>query len=201
MELKEYLNIVKKYKGLFIGTVIAVVLGSLAYFSLRPVSYNVSLALNISRSGGQATSDYKYDDFYRIQADEKFAETVAEWLKTPRVAEDIYQEAGINTQNFSLRKLTKIIKAEKMSSQVVLVSFGAPSGKDGQKIAASVCKIISQNTQNLNRDQKEEAWFEVLSASPVIRENYFDPKIVIIVSILAGIFLAFWITLGKHYLE
>ena len=70
--------------------------------------------------------NYKYDNFYRLQADEKFAETLVEWLKSPRIEEKIFKEAGIDPSGYSLKKLAKSIKAEKMSSQVVAVSFSSP---------------------------------------------------------------------------
>ena len=200
MELKEYLKIIQQQKRLFIAIVFFVFLAGLAYFSFRPVSFDTSLTLNVTRSGSQVSSDYKYDDYYRLQADEKFVETIVEWIRSPRIEEDIYIDSGVDTANFSLEKLAGSIKAEKRSSQLVAVSFSAPNQKMAQDIAKSVSKVISRNIQNLNKNQKEVAWFEVISEEPVIRKSKVNP-FVMVVFFFGAIFLAFFSVLFRHYLK
>ncbi|HPN96440.1 MAG TPA: Wzz/FepE/Etk N-terminal domain-containing protein [Candidatus Moranbacteria bacterium] len=201
MELKEYLEILKKNANLFLAVVALIVLIALGYFFFQPVSYNTSLTLNITRLGIQNTSDFRYDDFYRLQADEKFAETVVEWLKSPRIVADIYKEANISTQNATLRQLAKKIKVEKMSSQIIAVSFSSSDQKTSEKIASSVVKIISETTANLNKDQKEDTWFEIMAQNPVIIKNNPDFGLIALASFFLGLFLGFWIVMIKHYLE
>jgi capsular polysaccharide biosynthesis protein len=200
MELKEYLNIIRKNLQLFISVAVVIVLAVFSFFYLRPVFYNASLTLNISRSGAQATDQFKYDDFYRLQADEKFAETIVEWLKDPRIVSDIYTEAGINTQNFSLKQLQKSLAPEKLSSQVITINFSAPDKKIAQKVSQAVTSVISQTTQSLNKNQKEDTWFEIVPQDPVIVRYQPDFLLIFIASIVAGIFLAFWVVMTKHYL-
>ncbi len=201
MDLKEYLKIIKKHRKLFLSVILGVVIVSLGYFYFAPVRYDASLTLNITRSGAQETTDYKYDDFYRLQADEKFADTLVEWLKSPRVASDIYATAGISSDSFDLKKLTKSFSAEKRSSQIVAVNFSAPSQTQAQKISDGIKKIISANSDELNKDQKENNWFKVVSASPVIVAYHPAYLIIFLASLSMGIFLAFWGVLMKHYLE
>jgi capsular polysaccharide biosynthesis protein len=200
MELKEYFVIIKKNSRLFLLTAIFILAVASAFLYSRPVSYTASLILNITRSGVQNTENYKYDNFYRLQADEKFSETLVEWLRSPIVEEEIFREAGINTSTFSLKQLAKSIKAEKMSSQVVSVSFSALSKKDAQNIAQAVSKIISQKTQELDKDQKDSTWFQVISETPVIRLDKISLLTAIFV-FLGAFFVAFWISMLKHYLE
>jgi len=200
MELKEYFKILKDNAKIFWGVVILVVAGSYAYFQLRPVSYLTSLALNISRQGKQETSEYKYDDFYRLQADEKFAETIVQWLQSPRTVTDIYAKAGIDTRQLTLRQLSKSLKAEKLSSQLVAVKFSAVNETAAQKISHSLVTVISENTENLNQKQNENTWFAIMAHEPIIAKNIFDPLNVLIVSLIVGIFVAFWSVLFRHYM-
>ncbi len=200
MELKEYLKIIKNNFWLFIGIIVGVLAIGLGYFLFRPASYSTSLTLNITRSGVDNSQDYRYDDFYRLQADEKFTETVVQWLKSPRVEADIYDEAGINTADFSLKRLANSISAEKLSSQLVAVGFSTADEKSSQKIAQAISKIISQNVQNLNKDQKENNWFEIISGDPVVKINETSPLIMLAI-FLGAIFVAFFGVLIKHYLE
>ncbi len=201
MELKEYYNIIKKHKNIFLGTILTVVIIALGYFYFLPVRYDASLTLSITRLGTQDTADYKYDDFYRLQADERFADTLVEWLKSPRVVSDIYTAANIDASAFSPGQFAKNITAEKRSSQVVNVSFHAPLAGQAQKISAGVVNVLNGNTEALNLDQKENTWFKLVYGAPVIAKfqpNYF---IILLASLCLGIFLAFWVVLIKHYLE
>ncbi len=200
MELKEYFQILKTEMKTFIAIVAVVFLLAGGYFIFQPMVFDASLTLNITRSGAQNTDNYKYDDFYRMQADEKFAETIVEWLKSPRVEEDIYKNAGIDVSDYSLKRLSTGITAEQRSSQVVVANFSAPDQKKVQNIAYSVSKIISQNIKNLNNDQKESSWFEIISGEPVIRIREINP-ITIPAIFFGGIFMAFFGVLFKHYLQ
>ncbi|MCX6763486.1 MAG: Wzz/FepE/Etk N-terminal domain-containing protein [Candidatus Moranbacteria bacterium] len=201
MDLKEYLAIIKKYQKTFLIITALVIVVAFAYFTWQPIAYNVSLTLNITRSGAQNSADYQYDDFYRLQADEKFAETIVEWLKSPRLAADIFDQAGISTSQFSVRKLSKLLKPEKMSSQIVTVSYSAPNPEIAKKIADSITAHVSKSTNQLNIDQKEISWFKVVAYDPIIILNKISPLIIFLASLAIGLFLAFWAVLIIHYLE
>jgi len=200
MELKEYLLIIKKQLKLFLAIIFLVVSIAFAYFFFRPVSFDTALLLNVTRVGNQVSDGYKYDDFYRLQADEKFAETLVQWLKSPRIVTDINIEAGEDPKVFNLKQLTKVFQADKLSSQAVSVKFSAPDKKTAEKIALAVSRILEKNTEILNEDQKENTWFEVKSQNPIIMENKPDYRVVFLFSLLTGVFLAFWVVLVKHYL-
>jgi capsular polysaccharide biosynthesis protein len=201
MELKEYFLIIKKQLKLFLAVIIVIVLGTYAYFIFRPISFDTSLFLNVTRAGNQVSDGYKYDDFYRLQADEKFAETIVQWLKNPRVVIDISSEAGRSVEGLSLAQLTKMFQVDKLSSQVVSVKFSASDRKTAEKTAAAVFEILKKNTENLNEDQKENTWFEIKKEEPVIVQNNFNYGIVFLLSLAMGIFLGFWVVLFRHYLE
>lgn len=201
MELKEYFKIFRENSKLFLVVVIGIIMISFGYFTMRPISYSVSLALNITRSGTQQTNDYKYDDFYRMQADEKFAETIVEWLKNPRTAIDVYEKAGIDYREFSLRKLSKIFVSEKLSSQIIAVSFSAKNEASAKKLSGAILEIISKNTKSLNEKQNESSWFEIIAREPVIIRDYVSPIVIFLFSLAGGIFIAFWIVMLRHYLR
>jgi len=201
MELKEYLKIIRENKSVFWFVVFLVVLAGLGFFFFRPVSYSTSLTLNITRQGSQNTPDYKYDDFYRLQADEKFAETVVQWLKSPRTVTDIYSQAGINSKELTLKQLAKSLKPEKLSSQVVAVNFSAANPESAEKISKSISEIISRSTENLNKKQKENTWFEIMAHDSVVVKDASNPFVVLAVSLAIGILAAFWAVMIFHYIK
>jgi capsular polysaccharide biosynthesis protein len=201
MELKEYIQIIRRHINVFLAVIVVLVAAGVAIMIFKPVSYTTSLLINITRDSSQPTADYKFDDFYRIQADEKFAETVVQWIANPGIESDILSGAGIGVNNLSLRQLSKSFHAEKLSSQSLVVTFSTPSSDQAQKISASIANVISKNNAALNQDQKENGWFEIVAHDPVVIRDAFDPFLVVIISLILGIFIGFWIVLIIHYLK
>lgn len=201
MEIKEYLAIFKKQAAVLAIVMAVAVAGSFLFEYARPVSYTTSLTLNITRTGTQITDQYKYDDFYRLQADEKFAETVVQWLQSPRFVSDIFNRAGIDAGALSLRQLSGMVKAEKLSSQVISVQFQGNDPQISQKIADSIASVTEENTKKLNAEQNESSWFTIVAQSPVTRKNGVEPFILFIISAVAGFLVGIWAILIAYYLK
>lgn len=201
MELKEYVKIIKNNYKFFIFIILIVVFSSLLFFYTKPISYDVSLVINITRSGASAATEYNYGGFYRLQADEKFAETVVRWLKSPRIAQNILEEAELESGELNMRKLARIFKAEKMSSQVISISFSSANEEQANRISQSIKEIISRNTENLNKYQKENDWFKIIALTPVIIKNQTNFCLIFLISLVVGIIIAFWAVLLIHYFK
>lgn len=201
MEIKEYLQIIKKNIKLFSIVFVVVVASILAYFYFQPIYYKTSVTLNVTRVGMQATDQYRFDNFYRLQADEKVCETIVEWLKSPSIVFDIYSQSGENIDQLSLKKISKLIIAEKRSSQIVAVNFVSSDKELAQKISENIVRVISRNIEKLNKDQKEIGWFEIMGENPMTMKNSPEYKIILLASFFAGIFVAFLTVMIRHYLE
>lgn len=203
MDLKNYIKIFLKNWIWFLVTVIIVLgasYGYKKYENSKPVNYEVFLLLNVTRSGIQVTDAYRYDDFYRLQADEKFADTVVSWLKTPRVVTDIYNETGKVSGDVSLKELSKIFKTKRLTSQTISVEFSSESAREAQDISEALTKMINNEAKDLNQYQKEDNWFKVVGDEPVIKEHKVKWNDILPIFIPLAIFLGIWVALIKHYL-
>ena len=194
MELKEYIVIFKRYYKLFWIVVALTILAGLIFQFSRPLNYKAALTLNVTRIGSQQTDAYKYDDFYRLQADERFSDTVVRWLDSPAVSNDIYNDAKVSSGE-------KGFRAQRLSSQMIQVSFVAPDQKTAQNLVSSVVKIINEETDKLNQFQREETWFRILGDDPIITQNKFKLEYVLLASLALGVFLGMWGVFIKHYLQ
>lgn len=194
MELKEYIKIFKKDFKFFVLVVAGLVIFGTAFQELAPEKYRVEANLDITRSGQQAeTSDYRYDEFYRLQADERFADTVVRWIGSERIREDISAES----KSAGFEKL----KAERLSSQLVRITFVVSSAKDSEKVTVAVTKVLNDKTQELNEDQKNSNWFKIIVSDPVVSENRIPMQKFVITLLFLGIFIGFWTVLIRHYLN
>ena len=201
MELKEYYKILKSNFSVVIYTILIAVVAVYAWSVRTSQTFSASLLLNISRTETQSTADYRYDQFYRLQADEKFAETVEQWLKSPGISQEIFQKVDIKTSEKSLRQLSKSFRAEKMSANLVGVSFGAQTEDEAKKIANAASAVISDKTKNLNADARDPNWFKVDMSDFVVARNTQDLRINLAVAALAGLFIGTLLAFGKHYVS
>lgn len=201
MELKEYLTIFRKHFKLFITAVALFVVAGILFQLFRPLDYKAVLTLNITRMGKQETSDYRYDNFYRLQADEKFADTVVRWLESPEIAARVYNDSQIITAGLSHWKLSRVFKAQRLSSQAIKVSYSAKNADTAKNLAGSIIKIINSETEKLNKMQSEESWFIVVGDNPIIRENKWPWEVVTLASLILGIFVGLWAVLIRYYFK
>ncbi len=201
MELRELWNLFCKEKNLFLLVVGFFLVIAVLWISFEPKRFESNTLITIGRTEGKSApvaTDYQYDNFYRLQADERFGDTLVKLLATPQVTKDIFAEAGMagsvpNGEYFVGRKL---------SSQIVEVTF---TDKDQAKLgvlAKSVPLVLNRYTSELNtNDINQNNWFRVIASEPVVSDARISPKQVLAVALFLGIFFGFWIVLIKHYLQ
>jgi capsular polysaccharide biosynthesis protein len=201
MELREYYKILKANISVIVYTVVIAVIVAYAWSVRTSQVYNASLLINISRSETQSTSDYRYDQFYRLQADDKFSETVTEWLKSPGVSQDIFAKAGISSDQKTMRDLSKSFQAEKLSSNLISVRYSAELSEEAAKIAPAIESTLSDKTKNLNAAAKDPNWFQIDTSNLIVLKNIHDLPLNLGIAALAGLFLGALFAFGKHYIS
>lgn len=200
MELKAIIAIFRKQKKYFWMTVFTCIFvgALLQYFQKESVASN--LTLNITRLGKDTTSDYQYHDFYRLQADERFADTVVRWLGSPRMIADIYEDVRlIASDDNNQSSLPHAFKAERLSSQMIQVTYSADNAMASQKIAQSLIFRVNARATALNKDQQETTWFVVVGGDPVVSDGRVGIALMLAIALALGIFLGFWAVLFRHY--
>ncbi len=197
MELRDLIKLFVRERltyGLIIGLFLV---AGFVFINYEPQRYQAKLLLTIGRTEGQPTAEYSYDSFYRLQADERFADTLVQLLGTARVTEDIFQAADrTSTQK------EKYFTARRLSSQVVEVSFESGDKNELSVLGKSLSEVLARYTNEFNaKETVAENWFQVTVASPVIEDARTDARLVIALAFFAGIFVGFWLILFKHYLR
>lgn len=199
MEFREFIGIFQKHRNLFLGTVLVCVFAAWIWQRGQAVSYQATLLINIGRAGVSETTDYTYDSFYRLQADERFADTVVRWLSTPRVVEDIYREAHLNSEGMDAKGLSAVFSAGRLSSQIISVKYGGENKKALEELATSAVTVLNRYTDTLNTEAREKSWFVVIGSDPVISDARVDMRKALLVGLALGLFFGFWAVLWRHY--
>jgi len=193
MELKEYIKIFKKKKNWFLASAAVVFLIGLVLQLWMSGKYKAEIDLNITRTGYQSdTTEYRYDEFYRLQADERFADTVVRWLGSKNIQAEILKQSGISFSR---------LKAERLSSQMIRVSFVIKNQRESDKMAQTIAKILNEQTNELNAEQKNPDWFKILASSPIVNQFGISWLELFLILICLGAFVGFWAVLVAHYLE
>lgn len=200
MELRDYSDIFRKQEKVFLVTVFLCVLAVIVWQKSQGTEYQATLLLNIGRAGVQSTQDYTYDGFYRLQADERFADTVVRWLGSPRVVEDIYSATNLDAQKRSVRNLKSVFGAKRLSSQVIEVTYTDANIEALKKIADATTATLNRYTDSLNKENKEVNWFVVIGNDPVISDARVPFLPSVAVGLIFGVFIGFWAALIRHYL-
>jgi capsular polysaccharide biosynthesis protein len=201
MELKEYYKILKNYVSVLIYAVIIAVVAIYIWSIKQSETYSTSLLLNVGRIETQSTADYRYDQFYRIQADDKFSDTVSEWLKMPGVAQQISERSGLNSSSKSLRQLSKTFNADKMSPQIIEVHFSPASPDEAGKISSAIESVIAEKTKALNADARDPNWFKVDISNLITAKNTQNLPINLSIAALIGLVFGVFFAFVKHYIS
>lgn len=199
MELKEYVKIIKKFSWTFLLVWVLVIILSLVWYKTRPATYDVSMSLEITRQASEQTADYQYDQYYRLQADEKFADTIVQWLKDPAVVNEILAKAEINFSSQTLKSLSKAFRAEKLSSNYIQLRMSTAQSSDSSKITKATQDVISEKVSLLDSESQSKTWFKVMYGKPIVALSKISLQVVLIGSIVGGFILSLMVVLCSHY--
>lgn len=197
MDIHEYWLVLKKEKRFFWAVVAVLWLLSFIWFVVQPVQYSGTLLLNIGRTSSEPSAEYSYDNFYRLQADERFADTLVRWLANPRIVSDILVDAGTTPELYSERALQGLFQAKRLSSQVVEVRYKASTRDAISRYADAIVVTSQKYTESLNGTQTN--WFRVSGSDPVIRDAKIPAWPFLAITFLVSLFIAFWIVFLKHF--
>lgn len=202
MELREYLRIWTQQHKVFWAIVLLSVFAAVIWQKSQPTTYQAVLLLNIGREGSEETAAYyTYDSFYRLQADERFADTVVRWLGSPRVVEDVYRMAGLDVEDVSTRDLKNTFEAKRLSSQMIEVTYADADARHLQQISASTVSVLNDYAGRLNQENRTANWFVVIGSDPVIRDASIPLPLATMVGLALGIFIGFWGALLRQYIR
>ncbi|MFC1640627.1 hypothetical protein ACFL2D_01110 [Patescibacteria group bacterium] len=202
MELRNYISIARTYLVMIIIISAVGVGAALALRAMQPPVFEASRAVTISRVNAQETKDYKYDNFYAIQASELFSRTVVGWIETPAIVIDVYSEAGIDAPNDNLNSLAKVIKGTRIAPQVVQIDFDHTDKEEASKLADSVINVIQREVDKENEATKDdEAYFHIEATKTIVVEQTKHYPLIAVISFLVSLFIGYNIALLRHYLK
>jgi len=196
MEIKEYVHILKRNMAFLI--VILVVFIGFAWIStaMKDTSYNGSAAFEIIRVPSLKQSEvtyFQYDNFYASEVAASASDNMIGWLGSASTVADIYQKAGYEVPDTSLKELGTTFTATKKkdSSSVIDISYSSPDRERAARLIKAATEILKSKVDDYNQADTS-AVFTTKFSDPVIIPQ---PKATLLNSLIAG-FIGLIIALG-----
>ncbi|MCA9365146.1 MAG: hypothetical protein KC736_04595 [Candidatus Moranbacteria bacterium] len=195
MHLEELIEIIKKEKYTYLAVMgICLGIGVVTLLIFSKV-YQAELLVNVTRAGVVETQEYAYDDFYRLQADERFADTIVRWIGSQRILND---SISVARKNDPALEWIRKVKARRVSSQAIIITYTSSSQKGAQEFAKTLVVTINKQITDLNKEGREEGWFILQSNSPTIQKGAENPVSILASALAGGVFVGFWVVLIKE---
>lgn len=198
MELRDFLQLFVRRQSLIAGIVgTALVIGFLGY-RLQTQWYEGTVLLSVTRQGAEATPEYQYDHSYRLQADERMADTVARYLESEIGRRDTARRAlftGTRETGFIESK----VAALRLSSSLIRVSYRTETPTEADRIAVAFSETGERYLASLNEQAANRNWFTLVATEAFAKDGRFTLPVALGVALLIGCLTAFWTVLGLWY--
>lgn len=193
MEFRDFCLIFFRQWKLFSGVVLGIVAVSALLLGFQPDRFEADLTLNVTRAGSRHATEYSYDHFYRLQADERFADTVVRWLGSASFQEGIRHSAAVTDG------VSGTIEAKRLSSQMISVTYVSPTREGFGDMARAIPEAVNLEAERLNGETGDPDWFIVLADVPAVRDARLPARLLLPLGAALGIFFAFWTVLIIYY--
>ncbi|MFW5885128.1 MAG: hypothetical protein ACOCUF_02785 [Patescibacteria group bacterium] len=200
MEFKEFIQLIRRNFNLMLPAAAVFLAGGFLLWNYQTNFFGASFAVNIDRGEFQDTQDYRHDQFYRLQADDKFAENVVFWLQDAGFLAGVGQDFSDFSKKGSFGEVESL-GASQLSPNYVRVEYKSRNKESLNPAYQVLKKNLTQKTRSLDYENSDPTWFKLnygrLNVYPV------EPNLIIylVSSLGAGLLFGVFLVLFKHYLK
>lgn len=198
MSLYDWIALFERERRLFVSLLIAGIVLTWLGFTLQPVQYSGTTLLTVTRTAVENTPDYRYDQFYRFQADERLAESLTQYLMSSVGRQSVAEAARLDGASFTAFTQSKLHVA-RLGTNLLSVEYHVSSREEAEQVAEALFQVANRFVVLLNEDARERSWFTVLGESPVIEVARLGMVQILLIGSVIGLLVAFWVVLLRHF--
>ncbi len=202
MELKEYLKVLSKYRTTFIIVWGSVILIGLLVASLFSQKHKATFSIDITRDvQAEGVQEYDYDQFYRLEADDRFGKTIVQWFGDRAIVNQIELVAQKENDDFKNYDFKTDFRAEKLANSYLKVSFLVSDRKEVAPIFSATKKVLAEKVAEFNGGFNKQNRFKLVFNGPTIADTKISIVPLLIILIGSGFFIASFGVMLRRYLE
>lgn len=167
-------------------------------FTLQPAQYTGSAMLTVTRTAVENTPDYRYDQFYRFQADERLAESLTQYLMSSAGKQSVAEAARLDSTSFKDFTQNKL-RVVRLGTNLMSVEYRVGTHEEAEHVSEALFQVANHFVALLNEDARERAWFTVLGESPVIEVARLGIVQILLIGSVIGLLIAFWGVLLRYF--
>lgn len=199
-EIRELLNILKKYRYFLITSVLLGWLVALAWTILTPENYKANSTLYVYRTQESLTDKfYTYEGYYSQQASKEYTDVVIGLLKSPDLARLALEKTKATQTNPDY--LLKDLKVKKVAPQLISLTVSKPSAEEARSLLVSLAVATSERTQTLNKEGNRGVIVSLVKEEPLILKPGRGFPLNFTIGSLAGLIVGLSLTFTVSYLK
>ncbi len=204
MELKELIQVFKKHLLLIIGLSLVFGLLGAGFFYYYPKSYKAVGSFYVSQIANRETSlgDFTYEGYYAQQAGTNYAETFIGFLESVDVRSQALRSLGLEVNESSLRKSSRIINTKKAAPQLVTLTITALEPKMAKDFWNALASSAIEVSDSLN-DFSGSVGISVLQVSenPIVHQTFNNLYVDAFTGLAFGFLIGWLVSALKEYLS
>jgi capsular polysaccharide biosynthesis protein len=194
MELREYVELLRRYAWLIVGLPVAFFVIGYVVTVNRPPNFEASTTLTVEKPQAvpQATSPfYQYDEYYSQLAAALFADTIANWLRSPGPVVEIYGQADLPPPSGSAAQVARTFRVSKGQEASVITLTVADRNRDNAAKLIEVAKsVVNAKVDELRARNSDQSYFTVAATPAEVFEFTINPYLTAILGAVTGLIIA-----------
>ena len=189
MELSDYLRLLIRRWWVF--TLPILILGLLfgRYGYHQPTTYDgfASLSFVKPNEASKLTppADYRFDNFYSLQAGQLLSATVHGWLADATFIAQIYTSAQVALPNVPVSQYPKLIDTSPLPGSTLLVKTNAGETSQAQQLAAAAVTLVKSRLDQLASQGTIDP-VVVLTSPPLQQPHPPNSLLILMIGLILG---------------
>lgn len=194
MELRDYLAMLKPYTWLLVG--IPVLFAFIGYIGTvrRPPTFEASTTLTVEKPQAipqVASNFYQYDEYYSQLAAALFADTIANWLRSPGPVVEVYEQAGLTPPEGGAAEIARTFRVSKGDkTTVITLTVQNREGGNAARIAEAAKSVINRKVDELRVRNNDPNYFSIDMTAAKVFEVSTNPYLIAILGLVTGLVVA-----------
>jgi capsular polysaccharide biosynthesis protein len=201
MELREIIKILTKYKVALAISVVIGVLGGIAFY-ISPKTYSASGSFYIKRGADTLRFKYfAYEGYYAQQTGLSYTNTVMALFESLDIRFEALNKLNLPTDNTSLRRYSRIIKAKKVGPQIITLTVKGTNTEELGRLWDSVANTVIEKNKQINITGDPLLSISKISDAPIVRQLYRPLWLCVLAGALLSPFLVVLFVTFKGYFK